>query len=341
MKRSNYKVFLLLAAMLMPAVSCERRPLEDPGYSTDINIMVDIKAICNVTCDVYNEKIPVPVIEPEVVRVLFFAPDQDKLITEAFVSERGVDDQGEPCIGGSISIVPGTYRLILYSFGTESTVISNYESFDNSIAYTNPIPDVVVSKLLSKGASLMQDIYYQPDHLLVARSHEENIPWHSGTHTIHAKATSVVESYYLQIKIDGLEYVSSAQAVLSGMAQSAHLSTGTMDSDKPSAIYIPLVKSQDKGEDVICNVFNTFGHIPGSTNELQVTFNIRTIDGRTVERTFDISNLFDTEECIQHHWLLLEEHITIDPPENPTTGSSGGYDPVVKDWEEESRDIVL
>lgn len=332
-------IFIALAAALT-CMSCERRLLEDPGYATNINIAVDIKAVCNVTCDVYNEKIPVPKMEMDVMRVLFYHPIEDKLLTEAFVSEQGIDAQGNPYIGGSVSIVPGKYRILIYTFGTENTLISQYDSFVLASAYTDPLSKTSLKKLSMKGPEAEQDILYQPDHLLVARSLEEDIPYHAGVYTIHAQASSVVESFYLQIKVDGLEYVTSAQAVLTGMAPSTKLASAEMYTEHPSAIYVPLIKSTDKDKDVICNVFNTFGRIPDSVNDLSVTFDLMTIDGRLESKTFNISDLFLTEECINHHWLLLEQTIKVDPPP-PDWKPGGGFDPAVEDWEEEHRDIIL
>lgn len=336
---------LLLAAVLLLGSACERRPLEDPGYGAEIKIAVDINAICNVSCDVYNTKVPIPPIEKEVMRVLFYHPTEDRLITEAFVSEHGINDQGEEYIGGSISIVPGKYRIIIYAFGTESTIVADYDSFEHSKAYTDPLSESQMAKLKLKLKSWDDQsgkLLYQPDHLLVARSFEENIPYHAGTYTIHTEASSLVESYYLQVKVDGLEYVSSAQAILTGMSPSAQLASAQMDTDNPSAIYVPLFKSDDNGDPVICNVFNTFGRIPQSDNELYVTFDIHTVDGRAISRSFNISDLFLSQECIDHHWLLLEEHIVVDPPPpGPPSGGGGGFDPAVEDWDEEHRDITI
>lgn len=87
---------------------------------------------------------------------------------------------------------------------------------------------------------------------------------------------------------------------------------------------------------MICTVFDTFGRIDRSTNNLEVTFNIQTMDGKTVVRTFDISGLFETENAIRHHWLLLDETIKIDPPQ-----TGGGFDPKVDDWDEEHHDVII
>ena len=46
------QIVLLLAFLL--SVSCHRRPLEDPANNTTLRVAVNIKAIMNITCDIYN-----------------------------------------------------------------------------------------------------------------------------------------------------------------------------------------------------------------------------------------------------------------------------------------------
>ena len=113
------------------------------------------------------------------------------------------------------------------------------------------------------------------------------------------------------------------------------------DGEKDHTVYFTLQKGEDDGVPVICNVFNTFGRIPGSDNSLRVTFDIRTVDGRNETREFDITDLFSTEAALEHNWLLLEETITIDPPAPPEPGEGGGFQPGVGDWDDEDHEIVI
>ena len=48
------QIVLLLAFLL--SVSCHRRPLEDPANNTTLRVAVNIKAIMNITRDIYNGK---------------------------------------------------------------------------------------------------------------------------------------------------------------------------------------------------------------------------------------------------------------------------------------------
>jgi hypothetical protein len=50
----------ILTLCILVLSSCERRPLVDLGHRTNINVRVNIDAISNVTCDIYNDKIAIP-----------------------------------------------------------------------------------------------------------------------------------------------------------------------------------------------------------------------------------------------------------------------------------------
>lgn len=330
-------VFAICAFLLI--TSCERRPLLDPGLITKVRVEVDVRAISNVTCDIYNTAIPVPKIDPEVMHILFFDRNNGQLSAESFISEKEIGEDGKTVFAGDVAILPGDYRMLIYNFGTESTIVRNHYTWEEAEAYTNKVSEKTLSSYRTRNENADEIVVYEPDHLLVASNERECIPYHTGLHTISTNATSVVESYYLQIKVDGLEYVSSAQAFLSGMVSGNMISHNQRITDPENTVYFTLTKSEDKGVPVICNVFSTFGRVENSHNKLEVTFDIKTIDGRTVQKSFDISDLFLSEDCIKHHWLLLDEVIKIDPPETPSTG--GGFAPEVEDWEHENHDVIL
>jgi hypothetical protein len=314
---------------------CHRRPLEDPSEVSYIKVKINTDSIRNVTSDIYNEQLERPVIEPEAMHVIFFEQDKDNVVAETFITDVSYDADGNRYVSGSVSILPGDYRMLVYDYGTETTIVKDFYHYDLAQAYTEAAPYSVLSRFNTKTGEV-PNILNEPDHLMVASNPHEIIPYHSGTYTIYADAFTRVESWYLQIKVNGLEYVSSAQAVLSGMVSANYIASDTRVEDPECTIWFKLEKSDDNGVPVICTIFNTFGRIPESQNDLAVTFNIKTSDGRTVSRTFDISNLFLSKLAIEHNWLLIDETITIDPPEQ-----KGGFDPAVDDWDEEHRDIEL
>jgi hypothetical protein len=329
--------FMNILLALAVLVACERRPLEEIEYKTRIDVKVNIEAIANVTCDVYNEKIQIPEIAPVTMHALFFDQDTEKIASEAFLSDVETDADGTRSIHGSISLLPGNYKMLMYDFGTKATIVKDYYNWQGCNAYTEEVSPIIKKSFASKADIEEAYVVYEPDHLVVATSENEYIPYHEDIHTISVDATSVVESYYLQIKVQGLEYVASAQAVLSGMVSSNIISSNTRVVEPEATLWFNLEKSDDKGVPVICTVFNTFGRIDKSLNKLEVTFDIKTHDGHVVQEVFDISDLFSTKECTEHHWLLLDEEIVVPPP----LSSGGGFAPEVNDWEEERSEIIL
>ncbi len=334
---SGHALCMAAALLCMLFTGCQRRPLEDPEYFTKVNVEVNIDDLQNVTCDIYNPKVQVPAIEPEAMHAIFFNASDGSVTTETFLSGISVNEKGRRVVSGEMALLPGTYKMLIYDYGTDATLVKDYYSWDNAVAYTDHAPDIVLKQYASKSEGDGIEIFQEPEHLMVARNPQEKVPYHIGVHTIYAEARSVVESWYLQIKVNGIDYVSGAQAMITGMTGSNLIATDTRVNQPETGLWFRLQKSDDNGVPVICAVFNTFGHIESSESRLDITVLLNTSDGKKVARTFDISKLFRSENAVLHHWLLLDETITIDPP---IEGGSG-YNPKVDDWDEEHRDIDL
>lgn len=337
---------VIAALLALTAASCDFRPLKDADNNLEVAVAVNIKAISNVSCDIYNENIPVPEINTDMMHVMFFKPETGKVVAESYISDHETitDEDGDQqtVLSGKINVLPGTYEMMIYNFDTQSTLIRNYESYTAIEAYTDKVPESISTRYSTR-ADGDGDMLFQPDHLVVAKNEAETIPYHSGLYVIKSEAKSIVESYYLQIKVDGLQYVSSAQAVLSGMVGSKFLSKDGSDAASSEAdLYFSLVKSQsprDGNADVICGIFNTFGRIEESDNDLYVIFDVKTVYGTEKTYKFNITDKFSTAECIDHHWILIDDTIKIDPP--PPGSAGGGFDPVIEDWDKEDHNVIF
>ena len=330
---------ILLVMGLLAAFGCERRPLLDPSFTAELQVVIDDEGMHNVTCDIYNPKIQPQQTDPEMLRVLFYEPGKDRIAGESYISNVSTDSEGRHVVSGRVGILPGDYEMVIYNFDTPSTYIRNDYSHPTIEAYTQSVSEVLASRFNTR-ADEPVDIRHQPNLLWVATDAKRSIPWHDDLYTIKTTATPITETFYLQVKVEGLEWVSSAQAILTGMAGSNMLGSRQRVDIPETAIYFSLQKSDDKGAAVLCSVFNSFGHIDHSNNELWVSFNINTVDGRVENRDFNISALFDSPECRDHNWLLLEEVITIDKPSTPPT-AGGGFKPEMEDWKEEHFDLEL
>ncbi len=329
----------LLAIAIMLMAACERRPLLDPALMVKVRVEIDTRDMKNITTGIYNPNVPIPDIEQEVMHLMFYDATEDNLVTEVYISEREKAPNGNNVICGNVMIGNGTYRMLGYNFGTVSTVVYDYESWSGITAKASQVSKRIASAYRSK-VDGEEVITYEPDHLLVTRNAQTFIPYHEDIWTIDAVARPVLDTYYLQIEVEGLEYVASAQAYLTSMAGGNRIAENEIVTDPLNTIYLDLVKSEDKGVPVICNIFNTFGHIDGENNELTVTFDVKTKNGVSQQFRYDITDLFKTQEAKENNWLLMKEKIIIFKPDDTTQGS-GGMDPTVSDWENENHDILL
>lgn len=335
---AKWSVAMFVVTLLVATMGCERRPLLDPSHTTEVQVTVDLDGLHNVTCDIYNDKITAPTVPSEMLRVLFYEPGTNRIAGESYISNLSTDSEGRRVVSGRVGILPGEYEMVVYNFDITSTLIRNDHSHSTIEAYSSPVSEALASRFNTRVDS-RDEIRYQPDHVIVATDPKLVIPWHDDLHIIRTTATSVVESYYLQVKVDGLQWVSSAQAIVTGMAGSNFLGSRNRVDVPETAIYFTLEKSDDNGEAVLCSVFNTFGRID-TENELWISFDINTVDGRTESREFEISHLFESDAGRNHHWLLLDDKITIDKPTTPPT-AGGGFAPELEDWTEENHEIIL
>ena len=335
-KGSPIKAALAVAFVLMTSVSCHRRPLEDPELRTAVKITVNTDGIRNVTCDVYNPDIPLQKIEPTVMHVLFYNAATGKVAAEDFLTGVGTDGSGRRVISGEVQLLPGEYSMLAYDFGTEDAKVKDWYIWGQTLAYTEQVPANVLTRFATR-AGETPNIIMEPEHLEVARKELESIPWHDDVWTVEAEARSVVESWYIQVHVDGVQWVNSVQAVLSGMACGNWIMQDRKVTDPEASSWFQLKKSRDAGKDVVCTVFNTFGRIPDAPGNLEITFDVSTVDKKIIRKTFDITDLFKSENAVKHNWLLIDETIKVEPP----ASSGGAFDPKIDDWDEEHREIDI
>lgn len=354
---------ILALCILILASSCERRPLMDVSNTHYVRVYVD-EDLLNVTKGFYNEEYNRPIYEsPDVLRITLADPETGHARAERFLRNKGRDDRGL-YYDGYIIADPGSYTLMAYNFDTESTIIDQANNHTDAKAYTNEIASHLKTKIPSRISKAPGDdpeqIVYDPDHLFAANCGELYIPYSEVLDTLrtpegdHFLAQSIVKSYYLQVRIKGMEYVSSSVGLLTGMAGSTWLHTGQMDighnvtvyfemlsADSPASGIRKLSDADQESEAIIYTTFNTFGKIPDEQNELEITFDFLTVYGEPYSETFNITDIFYTPEAIDHQWLLLDHVITIPDPPPGSESNGGGFTPSVDRWEDIESDITI
>ena len=180
-------------------------------------------------------------------------------------------------------------------------------------------------------------IVYQPDHLFVGRAVNVNIPViYEGDKdrkiVVKVDASSVVETWKVTISnIKGIEWVTSAVAIMSGQVESSFIGK---DEDSEYVVSIYFEKMIDRENNMLVGYFNTFGKHPDELSLLSLDINVVDTSGEEHHFHFDVtSDFFDNPE----------NHIKVDNPieiEEPKV-EGGGFVPEVEDWESVNKDIIL
>lgn len=347
---------LVLASLILLGASCERRPLVEDAKQISIAVEVNIKAVANVTMGVYNEHIPVPDLKTDMVRVMVYDPISKNLITQAFLSNKDQAADGSEVLSGDIVVAPGTYDFVCYNFDTSTTQVKNENNENEIIAYTPEISEALKARYKSKKSKKSETkadpeeelINYEPDHLVVAREHNYTIRPEDTYVVINTEASTIVDTYYIQIHVEGMQFASSASAVMTGMSPSNKFGLNERTYDPSSSLYFDLQKSKDdkytgSNKDVLCAVFNTFGKIEDISSDLYVTFNVIDTGGNIQEKEINLDEVFRSKLAKEKHWLLIDEVWEIEDPGHHGGGEStgGGFNPKVEDWTEQESEVYL
>ena len=327
--------------------ACHRRPLSDPNGLTEVRVTLNTEGIANITTGIYNPKLTPPSISSEMMRLLLYTPSGDALHSQVFLADKQTDALGQEVLSRRFVLAAGDYRLLSYNFDAVNTLIRQEDSYYDIYAYTEEIAQSHYQRVGSRAAQL-DKIYYAPDHLFVARMPALTVEPHSVTEVVEMEAETVVDTYYIQIRIKGSEYLASKAAgiaVLSGLSQGNRIGVNERRKEESAAIYFEMERSRDEritegNNEVLCAVFNTFGRVPEMESELHVTLSVLGRDGTKYEKEVDMTPIFASEDARERHWLLIEEEWVI-TPSITEDDESGGFRPEVDDWDDVEEVIPI
>lgn len=331
-------IYISLIAVLLAACDATIHEYPQPiNDEIEVRVTLNTDGVSNVTCDIYNETLPRPSMSTEMMRVLFYTPESGRLAAQCFISQKTVTPEGYEVVYGRTHLLPGNYIMLAYNFDTETLRVENENSLSEINACTPEIPDYLYALLRGNTEG---KIFQSPEHLFVARK-EVRVEADNRIQIIEAEAGTVVDTYYLQIRVRGLKYASKAKATLSGMSPSNRFGIDERGME-PSKIMFDLsggtdTHIADENKEVLCTLFNTFGKVEDVASNLTVRFDVITNDGTQYVKTLDISPTFLTEDARERHWLLIDYVLEIPEPHHP----GGGFDPGVEDWDEIHDEIEI
>ncbi len=339
MVRKRY-IAVIVVWMMLLLVSCDASIHEYPSQGNDeieVRVVLKTDGVSNVSCDIYNVVQPKPAMTSEMLRVLFYAPENGRMVAQCFISQKMLTPEGDELIYGRTYLPPGDYIMLAYNFDTETVRVEHENAISEINAFT---PEVSGNLDALPGGNVAGRVFRQPEHLLVARQHIRIVE-DSRLQVIEAEARTVVDTYYLQIRVRGLKYASKAKATLSGMSPSNRFGVNERSTDDAKILFDLLggmdPHIEDENQDVLCTLFNTFGKIETETSNLTVRFEVITHDGKQCVKTLNIDSVFLTEDARERHWLLIDEVLNIPEPQH----LEGGFVPGVTDWDEIHENIEL
>lgn len=330
--------------------SCEHRILTDPTDVHYVRVYLD-EEIKNVNCGFYNESYEHPdFFTPVNMRAALADARTGQILHDGLLRNRGNDEKGS-YLDGYVSAPAGDYNIIIYQLGSSITHVMHADSYYDMTAYTRPVSDRTMGYIPQIGNVLDREkIMDEPEHLLVARYEDIRIEHTLTADTLttsageYFTASTIARSYYLQLKIVGVEWVNATGAVLSGMSGSSRMcNENGQVNDDPIHLFFSMTYADRKkraGEDastaILYTTFTTFGKIPEMTSELTLNFEFTKTDGSSQTATFDITEAFKTPEAVEKQWILLDETVTITRPEN-----TGGMNPGIEGWKDENADLPM
>lgn len=339
-----YLHILILMAISFTIASCEHRLLSDPGGGHYVRVYLD-EQIKNVTCGFYNDSLEKPSYKrPSNLRAILTDPSTGTIVSERILRNHGQDGRGH-YIDGYMAAPNGEYDFMVYEIGTPLTLIRDADNFHKMQAYTDPVKESYLQYLPSTKIEIDNNrIVNKPDHLFhdvckgitLGGSYEKDTIKNSENDYFTAK--SITKSYYIQIKIKGIEWITSAASLISGVAGSVYMREREELCTSDSVHIFFGMNYTGKREISVSNTstatlyatFNTFGKIPGIQTIYTLNFEFTRSDGTTQVEKIDITELFDTPLVKENQWILLEQEIVIQPPENAKPG--GGLRPGVQEW---------
>lgn len=325
---------------MLSLASCTSTVHEYPSPVSDeieVCVVLNTDGVSNVTCDSYNETLPKPPMTSEMLRVLFYAPESGRLVAQCFLSQKTLTPDGYELLYGRTHLPPGDYLLLAYNFDTETIRVEHENRLSEINAFTPKIPDYLDAFLPE---SSVGKVFRQPEHLLVARR-AIRIAESDRMQVVEAEARTIVDTYYLQVRVRGLQHASKVKATISGLSASNRFGIDQRSAED-SKIMLDLTGGVDphiegENQEVLCTLFNTFGKLETATSELTVRFDLLTHDNMQYVKTLDLTPLFLTDDARERHWLLIDYVLEI--PDPGQTG--GGFDPGTTDWDEIHERIDL
>lgn len=346
--RNMTRILMVLMVALL-ALSCQRRPFAEHRSRVTLNVIINTDIVNHV-----QEELP------ENMRVDLYDIKTGQLRYTDYVGPTG----------GVIYPAPGVYNMLVYSIGTESTIIHNEQHYEQIEAYTNEVSAFIKGQMAQflakrakaareraakKYASMLQGgesdikgpqpfedelVVNQPDHVFVGWSPNLEIPVvyeEDGDVEIYVEvdAHTLVETWIVEVRnLEGAEWIASTISLMSGQKGSVHMGPN-VHSDKVVSVFFDMkLEKREDGGTSLKGKFNTFGIHPDNLAGATLDLNIQDKGGADFTYHFEVTDQFENND---KRYILIEQPIVVEEPKV----SGGGFQPTVDEWQDVKTEINL
>lgn len=304
------RIMIAISMLMLLATSCYRKDLLEPDHHHGEPVYVNIKI--DVAVDEYIDE------ENALVYEAILETARSITVVAYPLDETGVYGVHKiNGLSGTIWLLPGRYDLLIYTsdfYDLDGTFYRGMDLLSQAEAYTNQ------AKVRSKVKSY---VISEPDPTFVHAY--KGFVVTEGDNTLESGLDPISYRYWFHVDVEGLDYITSAYMEIDGMYTTAFMADGSHREDEFASQKIETTLHKD--ENKIKGEFFSFGpHQDDSVkNSMVLTF----INGRTIKiQLEDISP--EIKKLRKGGEIIIKQKIVINVDD---TGA--GFDPVVKDWDDE------
>ena len=261
----------------------------------------------------------------------------------------------------AVSCPAGTYNIMVYSLGSQSTRIQDEGSWETAKAATTEVKVEIknnfkaakamlasyvtamgVSAASTKAGFEEDAVINQPDPLWAYAGRNREIPLRAqeaaGGYSMEIPVRDVTRRGYITLTVDeGMEWISGAYAYLSNLRKYSYLDP-EHECTETASVYIPMVADKESG--TISASFSCFGTMDAELRyENTIYLVISDIYGTQHLFAFNVTQ--QVRSCGERVLVinLDEKDIIIDEPAE--LGSKDTFRPYIRNWSDEFVDVPI
>lgn len=220
----------------------------------------------------------------------------------------------------------GVYDTFCYGLDIPDTFVGIASDKSSLYFYTGQVTSDILARC---GYDDGTPLFHTPDKVLCASFPELSVG--GGPGSFSSAAQPLVETWTIEVKGNGLGYAQSAGTVISGFPTTCHPFNPAADAS--GELWTGLSISGDK----LNGSFNVFKGDDAAVKSIVI--NVTDVKGKTYLYPLDCTEL--VAEARRSGSMRIVPEAAIELPEPDHTGSEGGFQPTLGEWNHQTGEIII